>query len=314
MTRLPLPVPLALCRSVEDVRFGAGLSLEPKFDGWRCQLLAGAGRLWSRHGTDLTARFADVALASRALPECVLDGELVAVLASGTVSFARLQSRSGRGPKRGEDFTVHLAVFDLLALGDVDWRPRRHVERRTRMRELLEGGPPAIRPVPATDDLGSALEWVGGLSGVEGLVMKPNLPYVAGRGSGWLKWRRLHTSEAAVMGISGRTPGTQCLVLGLPRGDGRMRAVGVSLPLTQAVRRQLAPLLQPAGEDEAELPGTVGGLPGADPVRYRPVVASVVVEIEADQKRPLEFGRFRHRPRVLRVRGDMAPAHLPHAP
>ncbi|MFJ6784525.1 hypothetical protein [Streptomyces yangpuensis] len=314
MTRIALPAPLALCRPIEDVRLVMGLNFEPKFDGWRCQLLAGAGRLWSRHGTDLTAQFADVASASRGLPECVLDGELVAVLDSGSVAFSRLQSRSGRGPKRGEDFTVHLAVFDLLALSEEDWRPRPYEQRRMKMRELLADGPPLIRPVPATGDLDSALDWVGGLNGVEGLVLKPNLPYVAGRGSGWLKWRRMHTSEAAVMGVSGRTPGTQCLVLGLPRGDGRMRAVGVSLPLPQAVRRQLAPLLRAVGQNEAELPGTVGGLPGAEPVRYRPVLANVVVEIEADQKRPLEFGRFRHRPRVLRVRGDMTPDHLPHAP
>ncbi|MER5896558.1 hypothetical protein [Streptomyces sp. NPDC001876] len=60
----------------------AGLSLESKFDGWRCQILTGVGRLWSRHGTDLTAPFADVARAARFLPECVLDGELVAVLNS----------------------------------------------------------------------------------------------------------------------------------------------------------------------------------------------------------------------------------------
>ncbi|WP_329374743.1 hypothetical protein [Streptomyces sp. NBC_01483] len=179
---------------------------------------------------------------------------------------------------------------------------------------MLEDGPPLIRPVPATGDVDSALQWVGGLGGVEGVVTKPGLPYVPGCGSGWLKWRRMHTSEAAVLGVSGRTPATQCLILGLPRADGRMRAVGVSLPLAQTVRSELVPLLEPAGEDQAELPGTVGGLPGADPVRYRPVIASVVVEIEADQRRPLEFGRFRHRPRVRRVRGDMTVEDLPSAP
>ncbi|MEU8957990.1 hypothetical protein AB0C93_27220 [Streptomyces sp. NPDC048518] len=94
-------------------------------DGWRCQVLTGTGRLWSRHGTELTAPFADVAGAARVLPECVLDGELVAVLNSGVVAFSRLQSRSGRGPWPGEDFTVHVAVFDLLAVRDTDWWPRK---------------------------------------------------------------------------------------------------------------------------------------------------------------------------------------------
>ncbi|MEV2255938.1 hypothetical protein AB0I94_36190 [Streptomyces sp. NPDC050147] len=311
MTSLSLPLPLALCRSVLEVPSGADLSLEPKFDGWRCQVLTRAGRLWSRHGTDLTGPFGDIARAARAMPECVLDGELVAVLNSGVVAFSRLQSRSGRGPRRGEDFTVHLAVFDLLAVGDTDWRPRRYQERRQRLLEVLEEGPALIRPVPATSDVEHALRWVGSLGGIEGLVAKPNLPYIAGRSSGWLKWRRTHTSEAAVLGISGQTPATQCLVLGLPRADGRMRAVGVSLPVARAVRRVLASLLQPTGDATATLPGTVGGLPGAAPVSYLPVVASIVVEIEADQERPVEFGRFRHRPRVLRVRGDMTASDLP---
>ncbi|MGW7067131.1 ATP-dependent DNA ligase [Streptomyces sp. NPDC054855] len=257
MTSLALPVPLALCRPVEQVRSGTGLSLEPKFDGWRCQVLARAGRLWSRHGTDLTTPFADVARAAQALPECVLDGELVAVLKGGRVAFSRLQSRFGREPRPGG--RGHCAAV---------------------------GGRP------------------GG----------PNLPYIAGRSSGWLKWRRTHTSEAAVLGVSGRTPATQCLVLGLVRADGRMRAVGVSLPLAQTLRRELAPVLQPTGADLAELPGTVGGLPGAPPVRYLPVVPSVVVEIEADQERPEEFGRFRHRPSVLRVRGDLTVDLLPPLP
>jgi ATP-dependent DNA ligase len=179
--------------------------------------------------------------------------------------------------------------------------------------DLLDNGPPAIRPVPVTDDVATALDWVGALNGVEGIVMKPNRPYVAGRNSGWLKWRQIHTSEAAVLGVSGRTPATQCLVLGLPHPAGRMRAVGVSLPLGQAVRHELLPLLRPAGDTEAELPGSVGGLPGSDPVRYRPVIPDVVVEIEADRPLPREFGRFRHRPRVLRVRGDMTVDDLPAA-
>jgi hypothetical protein len=82
----------------------------------------------------------------------------------------------------------------------------------------------------------------------------------------------------------------------------------VSLPLARRLREVVAPLLHPAGEVR-ELPGTVGGLPGAAPVRYRPVEPEVVVEIEVDQQR-LEFGRYRHRPRVLRVRGDLTPALL----
>jgi hypothetical protein len=44
------------------------------------------------------------------------------------------------------------------------------------------------------------------------------------------------------------------------------------------------------------------------------VIPDVVVEIEADQTGPREFGRFWHRPRVLRVRGDLTADNLPSAP
>ncbi|MEU2453970.1 ATP-dependent DNA ligase [Streptomyces sp. NPDC012765] len=306
-----LPVPLALARAVDAVPEGPSWSLEAKWDGWRCCVHTSSGRVWSRHGTDLTRAFSDVGAAAAALPDAVLDGELVAVLADGSgVAFDRLQSRAGgRGPRRGADFTIQVAVFDVLAVGEVDWRPRPYAERRSELLRLLDGGPAALRPVPATSSAEEALAWVGALSGVEGIVGKPvSGRYVDGLRSGWVKWRQRHTTEAVVIGVTGSTPATQALVLGRPSG-GRMRAVGVSLPVGERLRAALAPLLRATEERERQLPGTVGGLPGADPVRYRPVEPDVVVEIDVDQER-LEFGRYRHRPRVKRVRGDLVPKLL----
>ena len=57
-------------------------------------------------------------------------------------------------------------------------------------------------------------------------------------------------------------------------------------------------------EASPELAGTVGRLPGADPVRFWPAKPEVVVEIEGDQLR-LEFGWYRHRPRVRLARRDL---------
>ncbi|MFZ3475283.1 hypothetical protein ACODT3_42745 [Streptomyces sp. 4.24] len=303
-----LPVPLALARAVAEIPDGPAWKLEPKWDGWRACVHTASGRVWSRHGTDLSRAFSDVGAVARELPDAVLDGELVAVLADGSgVAFDRLQSRAGgRGPRRGADFTVHVALFDVLAVGEVDWRPRPYVERRVELLRLLEGGPAVLRPVPSTSSAEEALAWVGALSGVEGVVGKPaGGRYVDGLRSGWVKWRKRHTTEAVVIGVTGATPGTQALVLGRPFG-GRMRAVGVSLPLGERLRAALVPLLRATEERERQLPGTVGGLPGADPVRYRPVEPEVVVEIDVDQER-LEFGRYRHRPRVKRIRGDLSP-------
>ncbi|SCK54601.1 hypothetical protein YWIDRAFT_08044 [Streptomyces sp. SceaMP-e96] len=88
-----------------------------------------------------------------------------------------------------------------------------------------------------------------------------------------------------------------------------MRAVGVSLPVGSVLRRAAAPLLHADGSQLLELPGTVGGLPGADPVTYLPVLPEIVVELQVDQLQP-EFGRYRHRPRVIRIRADLYPMQL----
>ncbi|WP_206503218.1 hypothetical protein [Streptomyces chrestomyceticus] len=85
----------------------------------------------------------------------------------------------------------------------------------------------------------------------------------------------------------------------------------MSLPPSAAVRHQALPLLHPEGGGRRELPGSVGGLPGAPPVVYLPVRSEAVVEVEADQPSPAEFGRFRHRPRVVRVCEDLAVDELP---
>ncbi|RSO03358.1 hypothetical protein DMH18_37760 [Streptomyces sp. WAC 06783] len=144
-------------------------------------------------------------------------------------------------------------------------------------------------------------------------MSKPDWPDAAGRtASGWLKWRRRHTLDVAVLGVIGSSPATQALVLGLPRARGALRAVGVSLPLPAALRHQLVGLLHPqGGGGRSELPGTVGGLPGFPPISYLSVRPEVVVEIEADQAAPTEWHRFRHRPRVVRVREDLAVDELP---
>ncbi|MFF9768538.1 hypothetical protein ACF1GT_18315 [Streptomyces sp. NPDC014636] len=117
---------------MDRVPIGDGLIYQAKLDGWRCVLDCVSGRVWSRHGKDLTRAFADLSADARRVPACVLDCEVVAALHTGEVSFTRPQSRAGRGPRPGEDFDVHAVVLDLLAVGEVDWRGRRYHERRAR--------------------------------------------------------------------------------------------------------------------------------------------------------------------------------------
>jgi ATP-dependent DNA ligase len=98
----------------------------------------GQVRLWSRNGKDFTAKFPDVqkALADQVAVGCVLDGELV-VWTGERLDFDALQQRmvntaatvrSRLAPAQPASF----AVFDVLAVDDVDIRPMRWTARRVR--------------------------------------------------------------------------------------------------------------------------------------------------------------------------------------
>ncbi len=316
---MELPVEVALARPLRELPadLPPGTWLEPKVDGWRVQLATGPDAIaYSRHGTNLSRAFADLVAAARELPPAVLDGELLAVRPDGSLAFGLLQTRAGRsGPRPSEGFHIQFAAFDQLATGRArrDLRARPLRERREHLEQLLTGaaGSP-LWALPTSTDLEQARSWVGALGGgIEGAVVKPSAAaYLPRYGSGWLKWRAVHTVEAVVCGITpGTTPASQAAVLAQPGRDGHLRPVGVSLPLPAEVRAELAQRLRPTGTGMEQLAGTVGGLPGAAAVTYRPVHPDVVVEIAVDQAE-LEFGRYRHRPRVLRIRGDLEPGQL----
>lgn len=266
--------------------------------------MSGAG-LWSRTGKSLADRFPDIvpAVEGRSV---VLDGEIVAYR-QGRIEFTGLQAGPAR--RRQQQIGVYFLAFDLLAVGDVDWRSKPYLERRAELlRQLGADGPRVVQPVPMTLDRDEALWWMSEQAadkGIEGVVAKPSGGvYQARRRSGWVKVRRTTTSEVAVLGVSG----PDRIVLGLADRAGQWRAVGISQPVPPEVRAELAAVLRPREGPEL-LPGVVTGLPGQESVPWQPCEVDVVAEIEADTA--VEFGRWRHQPRLLRLRPDLSPADLP---
>src|SRR5580658_9726309 len=67
---------------------------EIKLDGYRAQLRVADGRavIRTRKGLDWTDRFAAIAKAARALPDCLIDGEVVALGENRLPSFSALQA------------------------------------------------------------------------------------------------------------------------------------------------------------------------------------------------------------------------------
>jgi len=111
-TAMPRFIEPQLCRLVERATSEPGWAHEIKFDGYRMQLRVehGDARLRTRKGLDSTARFPAVASSASALPDCFLDGEVVALDAHGAPDFAALQAALS---DQKTDELVFFA-FDLL--------------------------------------------------------------------------------------------------------------------------------------------------------------------------------------------------------
>jgi len=117
-----------------------GWVYEEKYDGWRMLALKEDGRvrLVSRNGRDHTRRFPEIvaALAKLKPKTLILDGE-VAVFDEDLVCPA---SEWLRHLNRGDLATPPLfMVFDLLQLGEKDYRPEPLKVRRKALEKLVKG-------------------------------------------------------------------------------------------------------------------------------------------------------------------------------
>lgn len=262
---MQFPVPLAIASSRVQLPTGS-YSYEPKYDGWRGCAHGDRKRLHTRSGTDVTARFPEIAETVAALGDVVLDGELVAAVGiPPRLEFAALSAGPAR--RKARDVGVYLLAFDLLAAGGQDLRARSYPQRRAALKELLDDtGPSQVQLVPSTSEFEQALQWLDpafGEVGIEGVVAKPTGgPYRAGQASGWCKVRHRITTEAVISGVTGSHAHPRALVLAARHPEtGRWRTIGLSNPITAALRAELLPHLVFEGRSTpARLPGIVTGL------------------------------------------------------
>ncbi len=215
---------------------------EWKWDGIRAQLVRRDGQtfLWSRGEELVTDRYPEVAAAAEALPDCVLDGELLAwsFATARPQPFAALQQRIGRktlGRKLLADTPVVLLVYDLLEWQRQDWRERPLSERRAQLAALLAQTDSVWLPLSTVvvADSWAVLESLREESrsrAVEGLMLKRlTSPYRVGRRRGdWWKWKiEPYTIDAVLIYAqrgSGRRAGLYTdytFALWSGEGDGR---------------------------------------------------------------------------------------------
>jgi bifunctional non-homologous end joining protein LigD len=188
-----------LAKKTEQLPAGGNWLFEIKWDGIRGIATVKGGNvvIQSRSGlSDLTERYPWVVDELATLPDCVLDGELVALegelAAPGPIG-------QGQHDHAGVERFV---VFDVLAVDDKEVTGLTLDERRTLLHELVSDGV-YVAVSPAFVDGKQLLSHVQehGLEGV--LAKKPSSRYVeGGRNDTWLKLKVRIEQEFVVLGYT----------------------------------------------------------------------------------------------------------------
>ncbi|HTT81985.1 MAG TPA: DNA ligase D [Rhizomicrobium sp.] len=231
-----------LCTSVARAPSGANWVHEIKFDGYRMQLRVERGRalLRTRKGLDWTDKFPSIAEAAAGLPDCIMDGEVVALDAHGVPDFAALQAALSEG--RSE--TLIYFVFDLLFLKGEDLRSLPLEERKARLaRSLGDRGRSSIRYVEDFKAAGDAvLQSVCRMS-LEGVVSKQlGTSYRSGRVGQWTKTKCRGGQEVVIGGWSDTDGKFRSLLVGV--FDDKNKLVPVGRVGTGYSREKLGPLMK----------------------------------------------------------------------
>jgi bifunctional non-homologous end joining protein LigD len=210
-----------LCASVDRPPRGAGWYHEIKFDGYRVQLRVEDGEvsLKTRKGLDWTDKFEAIASEASALPDVLIDGEIVALDHDGVPDFSTLQAAIADGK------TEHLIffAFDLLFAVGMDFRRLPLRERKERLKSLLEARKNKtanIRYVEHFETDGAAVMDSARKLSLEGIVSKKlDAPYHSGRSDSWTKAKSRPGHEVVIGGWKSTGGKFRSLMAGVHRGD-----------------------------------------------------------------------------------------------
>ncbi|MGA2341903.1 MAG: DNA ligase D, partial [Steroidobacteraceae bacterium] len=241
--RIPDFVEPELARLTEQPPNGAGWGHEVKFDGYRLQLrvVKGNAALRTRTALDWTTRFSAIAAEAKTLPDCLIDGEVVALDEHRVPSFSALQAALS---EEKSDALVFFA-FDLLFEKGMDLRGLPLAERKARLERLLE--PRAdehIRFVRHLESRGDTVLASACKMGLEGIVSKKlNAPYSSGRGDAWRKAKCRAGHEVVLGGWTHESGTLRSLLAGVNR-DGHLAYVGrIGTGYTRKIAEELVPQL-----------------------------------------------------------------------
>jgi DNA ligase D-like protein (predicted ligase)/DNA ligase D-like protein (predicted polymerase)/DNA ligase D-like protein (predicted 3'-phosphoesterase) len=227
-------------------------AFEGKWDGYRLLVDADHGevRLRSRNGRDVTKEYPQLDSLADDLGDhhAVIDGEVVALDASGVPSFTEMQNRA-RATR------IEFWAFDLLYLDGRSLLRARYRDRRQLM-ETLAGAGSLIVPDLLPGDGAEALDysrehqWEGVIAKKRDSTYQP-----ARRSASWVKDKHWNTQEVVIggwrAGEGGRTSGIGSLLMGIPAAAGLQFAGRVGTGFTERDLATLKKTLAPLHTDES---------------------------------------------------------------
>jgi bifunctional non-homologous end joining protein LigD len=253
--RIPGFVEPQLARLVESPPSEAGWAHEVKFDGYRLELRVVGGKvtLKTRTGLDWTDKFASIAAEASGFPDCLIDGEVVALDAHKVPSFSALQAALSEGDS---ELMVFYA-FDLLYEARADLRPLPMRARKAHLERLLaDARGEHIRYVGHLEARGDTVLASACKMGLEGIVSKRlDAPYVSGRVDSWRKSKCRAGHEVVLGGWTTDSGTLRSLLAGVHR-DGHLAYVGrIGTGYTQKTVAELLPKLKALTTDRSPFGG-----------------------------------------------------------
>jgi bifunctional non-homologous end joining protein LigD len=247
-----------LCTPVERPPNGPGWGHEIKFDGYRVQLRVedGDARLKTRKGLDWTDKFGAIAKEASALPDMLIDGEIVALDHNGAPDFSTLQAALSDG----DTDNLIFYAFDLLFVDGEDIRRVPLGERKAQLKKLLEARTRTkaklIRYVEHFETGGDAVLQSACKLSLEGIVSKKlSAPYRSGRSEDWTKAKCRAGHEVVIGGWKTTNGKFRSLMAGVHRGD-HLAFVGmVGTGFGQDKVKRIMPALKAAASDQSPFGG-----------------------------------------------------------
>jgi bifunctional non-homologous end joining protein LigD len=257
---MPAFVPPQLCSSVDRPPAEGNWVHEIKFDGYRIQLRVENGEvtLKTRKGLDWSAKFGStISKAASALPDCLIDGEIVALDHRGSPDFAGLQAALSEG--KTEDLIFF--AFDLLFLEGEDMRKRSLLDRKGALEELVKkvcGKHLAeIRYVEHFESGGDAVLKSACRMSLEGIVSKQgDAPYASGRSDTWTKAKCRAGHEVVIGAWNSNGSQFRSLMAGVYRGDHLIYVGNIGTGFGAEKVARLMPALKAAASEKNPFGGT----------------------------------------------------------